>query len=124
MNILKCQFSPQRDFIIVVAVANYCLQLLPVYLSFVPGLCSLSPFPPKILLHLWAHGRHQVVEVHHHVDPHVQEPTEGCVAPANKPNTIFFCNFTFELYILKTYFMPHQAVKGMIPWCTTCRVER
>ena len=43
------------------------------------------PFPPEVFLDAGSHGRHEVVEVHDDVNPHVQEPAEGGVAAANKP---------------------------------------
>ena len=49
------------------------------------NLPHFSPFPPKIFLHLRAHAGHEVVEVHHHVDAHVEEATEGGVATPHKP---------------------------------------
>lgn len=42
------------------------------------------PFPPEVLLNGGSEGGEEVVEVHDHVDAHVQEPAEGCVSPANK----------------------------------------
>ena len=42
------------------------------------------PLPPKVLLHLGPEGGEEVVEVHDDVDPHVQEPAERRVSPANK----------------------------------------
>ena len=45
---------------------------------------KILPFPPEIFLHTRAHGRHKVVEIHNDVDPHVKEPTEGCVTSTNK----------------------------------------
>jgi len=44
-------------------------------------------FPPEIFLHTRAHGRHKVVEIHNDVDPHVEEPTEGCVTSTNKSDS-------------------------------------
>ena len=40
----------------------------------------LLPFPPEILLYAGPHAGHEVVEVHHHVDAHVEEAHEGGVA--------------------------------------------
>ena len=45
----------------------------------------LLPFPPEILLYAGPHAGHEVVEVHHDVDPHVEEATEGGVTATNKP---------------------------------------
>jgi len=46
--------------------------------------CCQVPLPPKVLLHLGPEGGEEVVEVHDDVDPHVQEPAERRVSPANK----------------------------------------
>ena len=35
-----------------------------------------------------AHGAHQVVEVHDHVHPHVQEPAESGVAASDEPGKV------------------------------------
>ena len=45
------------------------------------------PLPPQVLLHLWPHGGHQVVEIHDHVHAHVQEHEEGGVSTANPSKT-------------------------------------
>ena len=49
-------------------------------------LCTRLPLPPEVLLYLGPHGRHQVVEVHDHMDAHIQEATEGGVSAADKPD--------------------------------------
>jgi len=41
-------------------------------------------FPPKIFLHLWPHGRHEVVEIHDHMDAHVQEASKDRVPTTHK----------------------------------------
>ena len=47
------------------------------------------PLPPEVLLDLWPHGAHQVVEVHDHMNSHVQEHEEGRVSTAHKSKTTF-----------------------------------
>ena len=44
----------------------------------------VSPLPPEILLYLGSAGGQQVVEVHHGVNPRVQEGQEPAVASTNK----------------------------------------
>ena len=64
----------------------------------------LLPFPPEILLYAGPHAGHEVVEVHHDVDPHVEEATEGGVTSSDKLGVEYPINTNLtELYLMETF---------------------
>ena len=81
-----------------------------------------SPLPPEIFLNTWTKAAHEVVEVHEDMNTHVEESYKGCVSSSH-PSTRMFVSEDVVL-IEYSYLTPDQAVRGMMPWWITWRVER